>query len=105
MMHDLLVGIMLLIGSTLMFFASLGLLRFSDALCRAHALTKATTFGICTMLLALLLGLSDSVSGLKILLVMVFSMLTIPLASHLIALLLYRLERNPEKLFGRKNDK
>jgi multicomponent Na+:H+ antiporter subunit G len=89
-MREVLVGAMLLGGSTLMLFAALGLLRFRDALCRAHALAKATTFGVCMMILALWIHLGDEVSGLKLTLVLAFSLLTIPLASHLIALLLYR---------------
>lgn len=93
MVHDILVCVLLLVGSTLMLFASLGLFRFADVLCRAHALAKATTFGICTMLIALWIRLGDDVTGLKLLLVIFFSMLTIPLASHLIALLVYRLHK------------
>jgi multicomponent Na+:H+ antiporter subunit G len=92
MIHELIVGVMLLIGSTLMLFAAIGLLRFSDVLCRSHALAKATTFGICMMLIALWVSLNEDVTGLKILLVISFSLLTIPLASHLIALLVYRMQ-------------
>lgn len=93
MAHDILVCVLLLIGSTLMLFAAIGMVRFADVLCRAHALTKATTFGVCTMLIALWVGLKDDVTGLKLLLVICFSMLTIPLATHLIALLVYRLHK------------
>lgn len=93
MVHDILVCVLLLIGSTLMLFAAIGMVRFADVLCRAHALTKATTFGICTMLIALWVSLNDDVTGLKLLLVICFSMLTIPLATHLIALLVYRLHK------------
>ncbi len=94
MIHDLIVGVMLLIGSTLMLFAAIGLVRFPDVLCRSHALAKATTFGICMMLIALWVSLNDDVTGLKILLVISFSLLTIPLASHLIALLVYRMQED-----------
>ena len=90
MIRDFIVGLILLIGSTSMLFAALGLTRFADALCRAHALAKATTFGICAMLIALIIALGDELAGLKLLLVVVFSLLTIPMASHLIALLVYR---------------
>ncbi len=97
MISELIVGVMLLIGSTLMLFAAIGLIRFSDALCRAHALAKATTFGICMMLIALWVSLDDDVTGLKILLVISFSLLTIPLASHLIALLVYRMQQDMQQ--------
>jgi multisubunit Na+/H+ antiporter MnhG subunit len=59
-------------------------------LCRAHALAKASTFGITLVLIALWIALGDDISRLKILLVIAFSLLTIPLTGHLIALLLYR---------------
>lgn len=85
---------LLMAGSLLMFLAGLGLLRLSNALCRAHALAKASTCGICLMLLALWITLDNEISGLKILLVVAFSLLTIPLASHLTAMLIYRHEQN-----------
>lgn len=90
MILDIVVCFLLLAGATLMLFAALGINIFRDALCRAHALTKASTMGICLMLLALWIALDDDVSGLKILLVMSFSLLTIPLAGHLIAMLIYQ---------------
>lgn len=94
MIRELIVCVLLVAGSALMFLAGLGLVRFRDALCRAHALAKATTCGICLMLLALWIALNNEISGLKILLVMVFSLMTIPLASHLTALLVYRYEQD-----------
>lgn len=97
MLIDLLVCLMLLTGSTLMLFASLGLVRFGDALCRAHSLSKATTFGICLLLLALWVSLDDDVSKLKLVLVLAFSLLTIPVASHLVAFLMLRQRRDEEE--------
>lgn len=93
MIRDLIVCFLLLGGSLLIFLSGLGLLRFSDALCRSHALAKASTCGICLMLVALLIALNNEISGLKIFLVITFTLLTIPLASHLIALLVYRHEQ------------
>lgn len=93
MIQDLSIAILLLTGSILIFLAALGVLRFADALCRAHALAKATTCGICLMLIGLWISLNNEISGLKILLVIMFSLTTIPLASHLTALLMYRYEQ------------
>lgn len=90
MIRELTIGLLLLAGATLMLFSAVGLLRFRDVLCRAHALTKATTFGICLMLLAFWIHFGNEVSGLKLGLILAFSLLTIPLSSHLIAMLLYR---------------
>jgi multicomponent Na+:H+ antiporter subunit G len=66
-------------------------------LCRAHALAKATTFGICLMLAALWISLGNEIAGLKLLLVITFLFLTIPLAGHLVALLAYRQRKGQER--------
>ena len=97
MLLDALLCLLLLMGSTLMLFAALGLARFRDALCRAHALSKASTFGICLLLLALWISLDDDVSRLKLVLIFGFNLLTIPVASHLVALLMYRRRREDLK--------
>lgn len=92
MIREIFVAVFLIAGSCLIFLSGFGLMRFSDALCRSHALAKASTCGICLMLGALLLALDNEITGLKIFLVMLFTLLTIPLASHLTALLVYRFE-------------
>jgi len=89
-MREILCAVLLLTGSLLMLFASIGILRFRDAISRAHALAKATTFGMCLMLVGLWLALADEISGLKLLLVIAFILLTVPLASHLICLFFYQ---------------
>ncbi len=91
MISEVLICALLLTGSIVMLLASIGVLRFPDTLCRAHALTKATTFGSSLLLIALWISLREEVAGLKILLVIFFCMLTIPLSSQLVASLYYRL--------------
>lgn len=97
MIGDFVASVLLLAGSSLMLLAALGLTRFQDPLSRAHALTKATTLGISLMLVALWIFLEDEISGLKILLVIVFSLLTTPLSGHLVASLSYRLLHQKEE--------
>lgn len=92
-LQEILICVMLLGGSLLMFLASLGIERFAGPLNRAHALSKASTLGICLLLGALWVSLDDEIAGLKILLVIVFSLLTIPLAGHLVALFAYQNDR------------
>lgn len=91
MINEVIVCALLLTGSTLMLLASIGVVRFPDTLCRAHALTKATTFASSLLLIALWIALGEDIVGLKILLVIFFCMLTIPLSSQLVASLYYRL--------------
>lgn len=93
MIREIIVCVFLLAGSLFMFLAALGVLRFPDALCRSHALAKASTCGICLILTALIIALDDEITGLKIFLIMIFTLLTIPLASHLTAALVYKHDR------------
>src|SRR5690606_1591453 len=86
---------MLLGGSLLMLMAALGIQRFADPLCRAHALSKASTLGICLILGAHWISMDDEIAGLKILLIIVFSLLTLPLSSHLIAAFAFQNDRTP----------
>ncbi len=40
MIREILISALLLVGSLLIFLSGLGLMRFSDALCRSHALAR-----------------------------------------------------------------
>jgi len=97
MIREIAASILLIIGSSLMLLASLGLVRFQDPLSRAHALTKATTLGISLLLVALWIVLEDDISGLKILLIIIFCLLTTPLSGHMVASLYYRQLHKKEK--------
>jgi multicomponent Na+:H+ antiporter subunit G len=97
MIREIFTCIFLLAGSLAMLLATIGVVRFRDTLCRSHALTKATTFGVSLLLVALWIALGDDIAGLKILLVVSFCLLTIPLASHLVASLYYRQLHEVEK--------
>jgi multicomponent Na+:H+ antiporter subunit G len=87
-------------GSAFMLLTAVGLLRLPDALCRSHAVSKAMTAGIACLLLAVWLQVGTEKAGLKVLLALVFQITTIPLASHLLALVAYRKRlprwRNPK---------
>ncbi|MFO8110643.1 MAG: monovalent cation/H(+) antiporter subunit G [Thermoplasmata archaeon] len=72
------------LGTVILFFASIAMIRFQDTYMRLHASSKATSGGSLTILLGLLLrtGLSET-SG-KIVLVILFSVLTAPIVGHAI---------------------
>jgi multicomponent Na+:H+ antiporter subunit G len=89
---EIIISLFLLLGSLLVVVGAIGVIRFADPLCRAHALGKASSLGICLMLAGLWMALDDEITGLKIMLVMAFSLLTIPMASHLVSLYVYNLE-------------
>lgn len=98
MMREIVTSLLLVLGSSLMLLASIGIVRFRDPLSRAHALTKATTLGISLLLIALWAILEDDISGLKILLVIIFCLLTTPLSGHMVASLYYRQLHKKEKI-------
>jgi len=76
-------------GCFFMLVAGVGIIKFPDAYCRAHALGKAMTLGIIFLLLALGF-LVESVAWWKVALGIGFQLVTIPVASHLFCLAAYR---------------
>lgn len=89
-MTELLTCILLLLGMAFIVIAAIGAVRLPDVLCRSHAVAKAVTLGIFAMLLGLWLHLGAEEVGLKIPLAILFQVITIPVASHLISLLAFQ---------------
>ncbi len=76
---------LLLIGSGFFLAGTVGLLRFPDALCRLHALTKADNVGLLLICTGLgVLGGSLQTAGM-LLLVWLLAMLAATVSAHLIA--------------------
>ncbi|RIX97740.1 monovalent cation/H(+) antiporter subunit G [Aureimonas flava] len=73
-----------LVGVVFLFAAALGLLRFSDPLQRMHAATKAGTLGAGFVVLGVVLQLQRLDATLIGLAVVLFLLLTIPVAGHLL---------------------
>lgn len=86
-MTDLLAALLLLTGAGFVLIAAIGLVRLPDVLCRSHAVAKASTLGIFSMLLGLWVALGVEAAGLKVPLAIAFQITTIPVASHLVGLL------------------
>jgi multicomponent Na+:H+ antiporter subunit G len=84
-------GVMLA-GAVIVLIALIGLLRFPDLYCRAHALGKGLTFGLMVLLFGLWLDPATNVSGLKIVAAIIFQFATLPVAGHLLSRIAY--ERN-----------
>lgn len=84
-MTDVLVYTLLIVGAVFMVVAGLGVVRFPDVLSRMHAVSKATSFGLGCMVLGLAVAFpSVAVAG-KVAGILLFIVLTVPTASHLIA--------------------
>lgn len=73
-----------LVGVVFLFAAAVGLIRFSDPLQRMHAATKAGTLGAGFVVLGVVLQLQRWDVTLTGLAVVLFLLLTIPVAGHLL---------------------
>ncbi len=109
MINQAITSFLILSGSILILIAAIGVMRLPDLLCRAHAVAKALTLGIFLMLLGLWVYLGEGQSALKIGLAIFFQVVTIPLASHLIALIAFhrdlpRWRHRPMDDHRKKND-
>lgn len=80
--HQLLVAVLLLLGLSFILLANIGVLRFPDFYTRLHAVGKCDTLGVALSLGALAVHEGLSLTGLKILSVLVFIALANPTATH-----------------------
>lgn len=81
---DALIAILLAAGGLLAFLASVGMVRLPDTLIRMHAATKAGTLGAGLILVAVGFHFKDTAVTLRAAMVIVFILLTAPVAAHLI---------------------
>jgi len=87
---NLLIAILLLAGGALAFLSAVGMVRLPDMLIRMHAATKAGTLGTGLILLAAGLFFRDIATALRTGMIIVFLLLTAPVAAHLIGRAAYR---------------
>lgn len=76
-------------GLFFLLVAGVGICRLPDVYCRAHALGKALTLGVILTLLSLGF-LIEGVPWWKLGVAILFQLVTIPVASHLLCLIGYR---------------
>ena len=84
-MKEVLVAMLILLGSLFMLIAATGLLRFRDTLSRLHATTKAPSFAMLLFVLGVSIYFATFVIILKAILLILFIYLTTPLAAHSIS--------------------
>jgi multicomponent Na+:H+ antiporter subunit G len=81
---DVAAAVCMLTGAFLAFAAGVGILRFPDLLSRMHAATKPQVLGLVLMLIGVALRVHVwSVVGMLVL-VVVFQLLTAPVAAHMV---------------------
>jgi len=89
-MNALIAAVLLLIGTLFCLVAAVGMLRLPDTLIRMHAATKAGTLGAGFILAAQAVEAGELSTTLKVIAVIVFLLLTAPVAAHLIGRAAYR---------------
>ena len=87
---DVVSAVCLLGGSLLSFSAGMGLLRFPDLLARMHSATKPQVLGLILMLIGLALRIRSAPIVWMLVLVVLFQMLTSPVAAHMVSRAGYR---------------
>ncbi len=84
MIINLISLILMCLGTVILFFASIAMIRFEDTYMRLHASSKATSGGALSILLGLLMRTGFTETSGKIVLVIFFSVLTAPIVGHAI---------------------
>ncbi len=89
-MMQTLISFLLIAGGVFAAIAGIGLLRFPDVLMRMHASTKAGTLGVGLIVVSVASYFSDDLVTTKAVLIVLFILLTAPVAAHLIGRAAYR---------------
>lgn len=76
-------------GGFFVIVAAVGQIRLPDVFCRSHAIGKAMTLGVMLIVLGYGLSIPDA-PWFKLILLLIFQLMTIPVASHLFCLIGYR---------------
>lgn len=89
-MSAILVSALVVLGAALVLVASLGLLRLPDLYTRMHASTKPATLGVSLVVAALALHSGELGIAVRALLIVVFFLVTAPVAAHRLGHAAYR---------------
>jgi len=87
---DVAAAVCFLLGSLLSLVAGIGLARFPDLLSRMHAATKPQVLGLILMMAGLALHLRTAAVLGTLVLVVLFQMITAPVAAHMVGRAGYR---------------
>ena len=84
MINAVITSALLIVGSFFCLVAAVGMLRLPDTLIRIHAATKAGTLGAGFILMAEAVYIGELGTTLRVAAIIVFLLLTAPVAAHLI---------------------
>lgn len=83
-MTEAVTALLVLLGSTLMFVAGLGITRMPDLFLRMSATTKVATLGLGSIMLAVILFFDDTVATSHAVVTILFVFVSAPVAAHVI---------------------
>ncbi len=84
-MTELIVSLLLLLGSVLMLIASIGIIRLPDLVTRMHATTKSGVLAITLVMIAVAVHFAESGVITRVMAIILFTFITAPVAAHAIA--------------------
>lgn len=87
---SLLILLLIGIGVALIVIASIGLLRMPDLYLRTSVASKGSTLGIASIMLAVAIYFGELGTSSRAIAVIIFMMLTAPVAAHMLARAAYR---------------
>lgn len=83
--NEVIVSILLLIGTAVMLLGSFGVVRFGDVYLRMHAATKSSTLGIGFLMAGVAVHFSDTFVTAKLLALVIIFFLTTPVGAQTLA--------------------
>jgi len=89
-MSSAIVSVLLVAGAALVLIGCLGLVRLPDLYTRMHASTKPATLGVSLVVAALAVHEADLGIAMRALLIVLFFLLTAPVAAHRLGRAAYR---------------
>jgi multicomponent Na+:H+ antiporter subunit G len=83
-MTDLIVAVLLVVGTAFMLLAAVGLLRMPDVYTRLQVSTKGASLGAASVLLAVPFFFGDPAIAVRAVLIILFIFLTAPISAHML---------------------
>lgn len=83
-MMTILAGALMLLGTSFMLIAAIGLLRLPDLYTRMHAVTKAGTLGVGFLLVSAAVSFGEVSVATRAVVALLFVLFTAPVSAHLI---------------------
>lgn len=85
LVREIISSIFILLGTAFMLISTIGLIRFPDFYIRMSAITKGATLGVGLILSGMGIYFNEPDMFIKVLIIILFTFLTSPVAAHVIA--------------------